>query len=165
MERKKGTLVSTNTSGISINKLAEERSDDFRKHFCGTHFFNPPRYLPLVELIPSTQTDGETITSLTNFVEKILGKTAIICKDTPMFIANHIGIYGMMLTMELMQQCGVTIEEIDALTGKPVGRQKSATFRTCDLVGLDVLGHVADDLSQHVKEVEEKEMFRMPSFF
>lgn len=162
--RKEGTLVTTNTSGISINKMTEGRSEDFKGNFCGTHFFNPPRYLPLLELIPSRETSRETLDFLGTFGERNLGKTTIACKDTPAFIANRIGIYAIMLSLKLMRKSGMTVEEIDSLTGKSAGRPKSATFRTCDLVGIDVLGHVANDLYENLTDDEEREIFKLPHF-
>lgn len=162
--RKKGALVTSNTSGIAISKLTEGRSEDFQKHFCGTHFFNPPRYLELLEIIPGTKTTEETTRFLQSFAEIHLGKTAITCKDTPAFIGNRIGVYSIMLTMELMQKLNLTIEQVDELTGKAVGRPKTATFRTADLVGLDVLADVSRGLYENLKNDEEREVFKVPDF-
>lgn len=163
-QREKGTLITSNTSGIPINLIARERSEDFKKHFAGTHFFNPPRYLPLLEIIPNKNTSRETLDFLSDFGDRYLGKTAIQCKDTPAFIANRIGIYAIMLTFELMDQLGLKVEEVDTLTGPVIGRPKSATFRTCDLVGLDVLADVAHGLHQNLTGDEEKDLFQVPGF-
>ncbi|GAA5029154.1 3-hydroxyacyl-CoA dehydrogenase [Marivirga lumbricoides] len=162
--RKNGTLITSNTSGIAISKLSEGRSEDFQKHFCGTHFFNPPRYLQLLEIIPGTKTSEDVIQFLQSFAEIHLGKTAITCKDTPAFIGNRIGVYAIMLTIQLMQKMNLSIEQVDELTGKAVGRPKTATFRTADLVGLDVLADVSHGLYENLKNDEERAVFKLPDF-
>jgi 3-hydroxyacyl-CoA dehydrogenase len=162
--RRKGSLITTNTSGIPIHSLIEGRSADFQQHFCGTHFFNPPRYLELLEIIPSEKTKEEVIRFLENYGEVYLGKTTVVCKDTPAFIGNRIGIYAQMLTMELMEEIGLTISEVDALTGQLVGRPKTATFRTADLVGIDILADVAQGVYEHCPDDEERAVFKIPDF-
>jgi 3-hydroxyacyl-CoA dehydrogenase len=144
--RRPGSIVSTNTSGISVATLAEGRSDDFRRHFLGTHFFNPPRYLHLLELIPTAATDPAVVRYLTGFADRRLGKGVVVAKDTPNFIANHIGVFGVVQVLRALESGKYTIEEIDAMTGPALGRPKSATFRTMDIAGLDILGHVAQNL-------------------
>ncbi|MCL6525217.1 MAG: enoyl-CoA hydratase/isomerase family protein [Thermoflavifilum sp.] len=162
--RQPGTYVSSNTSGIPIHMLAEGRSSDFRKHFCGTHFFNPPRYLPLLEIIPGPDTSNEVVETLTKLGDRVLGKTTVICKDTPAFIANRIGVFSMMLIFRLMEQQNWKIEEIDALTGPLIGHPKSATFRTADVVGIDTLVHVARGLYDNCPNDEQRELFQIPGF-
>src|SRR5829696_8115136 len=137
--RRAGSLITSNTSGIPIHLLSEGRSDDFKKHFCGTHFFNPPRYLRLLEIIPTQFTDKEVVDFLMHYGDLYLGKTTVLAKDTPAFIANRIGVYGMMAIFGLIDKLGMTIDEVDALTGPIIGRPKSATFRTADVVGIDTL--------------------------
>src|SRR5690606_5700981 len=137
--RKPGTLVSSNTSGIPIHMMAEGRSEDFRKHFCGTHFFNPPRYLRLLEIIPTPDTDPTVVDFLMEYGDLYLGKATVLAKDTPAFIANRIGVYSIMHIFHLAEELGLTIPEIDSLTGPAIGRPKSATFRTADVVGIDTL--------------------------
>ena len=144
--RKLGTLVSSNTSGIPIKFMNEGRSEDFQKHFCGTHFFNPARYLKLFEIIPGPNTSAEVLKFLEEYGSKYLGKSSIITKDTPAFIGNRIGIFGIQSLFHLVEKMGLTVEEVDKLTGPVIGRPKSATFRTVDLVGLDTLVHVANGL-------------------
>jgi 3-hydroxyacyl-CoA dehydrogenase len=144
--RRAGSIVSTNTSGISIAALAEGRSDDFRRHWLGTHFFNPPRYLHLLELIPTAETERAVVDYLTEFADRRLGKGVVVAKDTPNFIANHIGIAGVVEVLRALATGNYTIEEIDAITGPALGRPKSATFRTMDIAGIDVLAHVARNL-------------------
>ena len=161
--RKEGTLVTSNTSGISIEKMAEGRSEDFQKHFCGTHFFNPPRYLALFEIIPHSKTDPEVIKFLSEYSSKFLGKTPVIAKDTPAFIANRIGTFSIMELFNNVKEFGLTITEIDKLTGTIIGRQKSATFRTADVVGLDTLVHVADYIKQSTND-EKNEAFAIPDY-
>lgn len=161
--RKQGTLVTSNTSGISIEKMTEGRTDDFQKHFCGTHFFNPPRYLQLFEIIPSSKTSAEVIDFLTDFSSKYLGKTAVIAKDTPAFIANRIGTFAIMELMNNVKEFGLTITEIDKLTGPVIGRQKSATFRTADVVGLDTLVHVSNYIRESTKD-EKNAAFKIPEY-
>jgi 3-hydroxyacyl-CoA dehydrogenase len=162
--RKPGTLVTTNTSGIPVHLMSEGRSDDFRKHFCGTHFFNPPRYLRLLEIIPAPDTDPAVIDFLMSYGDRFLGKTTVLCKDTPAFIANRVGVFGFMAVFKAMQQVGLNVDEIDALTGPILGRPKSATFRTGDVVGLDTLVHVAKDLPQNAPNDEAKDFFILPPF-
>lgn len=160
--RKPGTLITTNTSGIPIHMMLEGRSDDFKKHFCGTHFFNPPRYLQLLEIIPSPETDPEIIDFLMNYGDLYLGKTTVLCKDTPAFIANRVGIYAIMKVVDTMQKMGLNVDQVDKLTGPVIGRPKSATFRTSDVVGLDTLVNVANGLHQGLPNDEEREIFNLP---
>lgn len=141
--RRAGTIISSNTSGIPMRLLTEGRGDDFKRHFLGTHFFNPPRYLHLLELIPTEETASEVVVTIRQFAERILGKGVVIAKDVPGFIANRLGIYGMVRTLRLMEEFDLSIDEVDALTGPLIGRAKSATFRTGDISGIDVLAHVA----------------------
>src|SRR6266540_1970591 len=162
--RKPGTLITSNTSGIPIHILAQGRSDDFKKHFCGTHFFNPPRYLRLLEIIPTKNTDTSVVDFLMQYGDLYLGKTTVLCKDTPAFIANRIGVYGIMALFGLVDKMGLTIEEVDKLTGPVLGRPKSATFRTCDLVGLDTLVLVAKGLKQNCPDDEANELFNIPAY-
>ncbi len=162
--RKPGTIVTSNTSGIPIHLMAEGRSDDFRKHFCGTHFFNPARYLKLFEIIPGPDTSPELVDFLNDYGEQFLGKTSVIAKDTPAFIGNRIGIYGIMSLFHQVKKMGLTVEEVDKLTGPVIGRPKSATFRTVDVVGLDTLVHVANGLYQGVPDDEQHELFKLPDY-
>jgi 3-hydroxyacyl-CoA dehydrogenase len=162
--RRPGSLVTSNTSGIPIHLMSEGRSDDFKKHFCGTHFFNPPRYLRLLEIIPAPETDPEVISFLMEYGDRHLGKTTVQCKDTPAFIANRVGVFGFMAVFHAMQELGLNIDEVDALTGTILGRPKSATFRTGDVVGLDTLVHVARALPGNVPNDEAKDIFKMPAF-
>ncbi len=162
--RKPGTLITSNTSGIPIHLLAKGRSDDFKKHFCGTHFFNPPRYLRLMEVIPTKDTDQPVIDFLMHYGDLYLGKTTVLAKDTPAFIANRVGVFGIMSIFHTMQQLGLSVDEIDALTGPVIGRPKSATFRTADVVGIDTLVKVAKGLAEHVPNDEAKEVFIMPGW-
>lgn len=162
--RKPGTLISTNTSGIPIHLMLDGRSDDFKKHFAGTHFFNPPRYLPLLEVIPTTETNPEISDFYMSFGSKILGKKTVLCKDTPAFIANRVGVYSIMALFHAVEEMDLTIEEVDKLTGPVLGRPKSATFRTCDVVGLDTLVHVANGLKENCPDDEERALFEVPSF-
>lgn len=161
--RKPGSIVSSNTSGISVHKMAEGRSDDFKKHFLGTHFFNPPRYLKLLEVIPTKYTDPAVVEFMKSFGENTLGKGVVIAKDTPNFIANRIGTYGLLVTLREMMKGGYTVGEVDSVTGPLIGRPKSATFRTLDVVGLDTFVHVANNVREQV-EGEEKEVFTVPEF-
>ncbi|MGG3920058.1 3-hydroxyacyl-CoA dehydrogenase NAD-binding domain-containing protein [Parageobacillus thermoglucosidasius] len=161
--RKPGTIVSSNTSGISIETMAEGCSEDFKKHFLGTHFFNPPRYLKLLEIIPTKDTDPEVVSYMKTFGEEVLGKGVVMAKDTPNFIANRIGTYGLLVTVREMMKGGYSVGEVDSLTGPLIGRPKSATFRTLDVVGLDTFIHVANNVFEKV-EGEEKEAFRVPDF-
>ncbi len=162
--RRPGTIVSSNTSGIPIFQIAEGLSDDFRKHFLGTHFFNPPRYLYLLELIPTPDTMPEVVSFMRDFAAETLGKGAVICKDTPNFIGNRIGVAAMMYVIHKMVERDYTIEEIDAITGPASGKPKSATFRTGDIVGLDTLIHVADNLYEAVPQDELRDYFKVPGF-
>ncbi|MCU1384312.1 MAG: 3-hydroxyacyl-CoA dehydrogenase [Acidobacteria bacterium] len=144
--RRPGAIVSSNTSGIPIASLADGRSEDFRRHLVGTHFFNPPRYLRLVEVIPTKDTDPAITERVSNFCDHRLGKGVVLAKDTPNFIGNHLALYGVMLTLKALESGRYTIEEIDAITGAAIGRPKSATFRTMDIAGIDILAHVAGNL-------------------
>jgi len=162
--RKPGTLITSNTSGIPIHFMSEGCSEDFQKNFCGTHFFNPPRYLKLFEIIPGPKTDPEVISFLNGYGEKFLGKTSVAAKDTPAFIGNRIGIYGIQSLFHLVKEMGLTVEEVDKLTGPVIGRPKSATFRTVDVVGLDTLVHVANGLYENCPKDEAHELFKLPDF-
>ncbi len=146
--RKPGTIVTTNTSGLPVGKIAEGFSDDFRKSWFGTHFFNPPRYMRLLELIPTPETDRAAIDAVAHFSDVNLGKGVVFAKDTPNFIGNRIGTFSVLNVMRLMQEMDLSIEDVDALTGDAVGWPKSATFRTIDLVGLDILGHVVGNMEK-----------------
>jgi 3-hydroxyacyl-CoA dehydrogenase len=157
-----GTIVSSNTSGVSINKMVEGRSDAFRRHFLGTHFFNPPRYMKLLEIIPGNDTAENVIAFMKRFGERTLGKGVVLAKDTPNFIANRIGTYGLLVTFEEMQKSGFSVEEVDALTGTVIGRPKSATFRTLDMVGLDTFVHVAANVHKNITDEQEKSAFVVP---
>src|SRR5690625_4671719 len=160
---KKGTMISSNTSGISINAMVEDCSEEFRKHFLGTHFFNPPRYLKLLEVIPTNDTDPEVLSFMKTFGEERLGKGVVEAKDTPNFIANRIGTYGLLVTVQEMIKGGYSVGEVDSITGTLIGRPKSATFRTLDVVGLDTFIHVANNAYEKV-EGAEKEVFTIPKF-
>ncbi|MDN3657769.1 3-hydroxyacyl-CoA dehydrogenase/enoyl-CoA hydratase family protein [Ferruginibacter paludis] len=162
--RKAGTLISSNTSGIPIHLMAEGRSDDFKKHFCGTHFFNPPRYLRLLEIIPTPFTDPGVVDFLMDYGSLQLGKTTVLCKDTPAFIANRIGVFGMMAIMNTMEKLQLSVDEIDSLTGPVIGRPKSATFRTADVVGIDTLVKVAKGVYDNCPDDEAKEQFVIPTW-
>ncbi len=162
--RKPGTLITSNTSGIPIKFMSEGRSEDFQKHFCGTHFFNPPRYLKLFEIIPGPKTSPEVLEFLNGYGEKFLGKTTVVAKDTPAFIGNRIGIFGIQSLFHQVKEMGLTVEEVDKLTGPVIGRPKSATFRTVDVVGLDTLVHVAKGIHENVPEDEEHGVFQIPGF-
>ncbi|HMI77467.1 MAG TPA: 3-hydroxyacyl-CoA dehydrogenase/enoyl-CoA hydratase family protein, partial [Ferruginibacter sp.] len=162
--RKPGTLITSNTSGIPIHMMTEGRSDDFKKHFCGTHFFNPPRYLRLLEIIPTPFTDPGVVDFLMHYGDLTLGKTTVLCKDTPAFIANRVGVFGMMAIMNAMDKLKLTVDEIDALTGPVVGRPKSATFRTADVVGIDTLVKVAKGVHDNCPNDEAKEQFIIPAW-
>jgi len=161
--RKPGTIVTTNTSGLPIGKIAEAFSDDFRRAWFGTHFFNPPRYMRLLEIIPTPETDRAAIDAVAHFCDMRLGKGVVIAKDTPNFIGNRIGTFSVLNVIRLMQEMDLTIEDIDALTGQAVGWPKSATFRTIDLVGLDILGHVVGNMTTNVHD--ERSDLRLPDFF
>jgi len=162
--RTPGTLITSNTSGIPIHTMLEGRSEDFQKNFCGTHFFNPPRYLKLLEIIPSPKTDSSVIDFLMHYGDLYLGKTTVLCKDTPAFIANRIGVYSIMALFHLVEEMELTVDEVDKLTGPVLGRPKSATFRTCDVVGLDTLVHVANGLDENCKDDEAHHLFTMPEY-
>ena len=162
--RKPGTLITSNTSGIPIHLLSEGRSEDFRKHFCGTHFFNPPRYLRLLEIIPTPDTDAGIVDFLMHYGDLYLGKTTVLAKDTPAFIANRIGVYGIMAIFQLVEKLGLSIDEVDALTGPIIGRPKSATFRTADVVGIDTLVKVAKGVYENCLNDEQRQVFQIPSW-
>jgi 3-hydroxyacyl-CoA dehydrogenase len=162
--RTPGTLISSNTSGIPIKFMNKGRSDDFKTHFCGTHFFNPPRYLKLLEIIPGPDTSKEVLEFLNDYGEKFLGKTTVVAKDTPAFIGNRIGIFSIMSLFHMVKDMDMTIEEVDKLTGPVIGRPKSATFRTVDVVGLDTLVHVANGLYDNVPKDERHDLFKLPDF-
>lgn len=161
--RKPGSIVSSNTSGISVEAMAEGRSDDFKKHFLGTHFFNPPRYLKLLEVIPTKDTDPQVLSFMKEFGEDVLGKGVVFAKDTPNFIANRIGTYGLLVTVQEMQKGNYSVGEVDSVTGPIIGRPKSATFRTLDVVGLDTFIHVANNVYEQV-DGAEKAVFDVPEF-
>ncbi|MEH6656602.1 3-hydroxyacyl-CoA dehydrogenase/enoyl-CoA hydratase family protein [Leeuwenhoekiella marinoflava] len=162
--RTPGTLITSNTSGIPIQFMNEGRSEDFQKHFCGTHFFNPARYLDLFEIIPGPNTDQEVLDFLNVYGEKFLGKTSVVAKDTPAFIGNRVGTYSIMSLFHTVEELGMTVEEVDKLTGPVIGRPKSATFRTVDVVGLDTLVHVANGIRENVKNDERAELFALPNY-
>ena len=162
--RKEGTLITSNTSGIPIHMMAAGRSDDFRKNFCGTHFFNPPRYLRLLEIIPTPDTSADVVDFLMNYGSLQLGKTTVLCKDTPAFIANRIGVYGIMAIFSLVEKLGLTIDEVDLLTGPVIGRPKSATFRTADVVGIDTLVKVAKGVADNCPQDEQRTAFAIPAW-
>lgn len=162
--RKQGTIISSNTSGIPIHMMIEGRSEDFKAHFCGTHFFNPPRYLQLLEIIPTPSTNPEIVDFLMDFGSKYLGKKTVLCKDTPAFIANRVGVYSIMALFHAVKEMDLTVEEVDKLTGPVLGRPKSATFRTCDVVGLDTLVLVANGLKANCKTDEESALFELPDY-
>jgi 3-hydroxyacyl-CoA dehydrogenase len=161
--RRQGTIVSSNTSGIPIAALGEGRSADFRRHWIGTHFFNPPRYLHLLEVIPTADTDPDVVARVSRFADVRLGKGVVVAKDTPNFIANHIGLYGVIQTLRALESGEYTIEEIDAITGPALGRPKSATFRTMDIAGIDILGHVLRNLSDRLPDEAARQEFRVPA--
>lgn len=162
--RKPGTLITSNTSGIPINLMAVGRSEDFRKHFCGTHFFNPPRYLRLLEIIPGPETSVDIIDFLLHYGDLHLGKATVKCKDTPAFIANRVGVFSIMSLLHIVEKNGYTVDEVDKLTGPLLGRPKSATFRTSDLVGLDTLAKVAKDVYDRCPGDESRDSFLLPGF-
>ena len=162
--RRAGTYITSNTSGIPMAMLVEGRSDDFKAHFCGTHFFNPPRYLQLLEVIPAPDTRPEVVEFFMAYGEKILGKQTVLCKDTPAFIANRVGVFAIQALFHTVQDMGLSVEAVDKLTGPAMGRPKSATFRTCDVVGIDTLVHVANGVAQNCPDDERAEVFGIPSF-
>ncbi len=155
-------VLSTNTSGLSIHEMSDDCRDDIKQRFLGTHFFNPPRYLKLLEIIPRRETDPDIVEGIARFAERVLGKRVVIARDTPGFIANRLGIYSMMVVFPLMQEFGLTIEEVDALTGPLIGNPRSATFRLADIVGLDVMASVAGNLHERLTTDEEKRIFALP---
>src|SRR5882757_3902976 len=160
--RTPGTLITSNTSGIPIHLMAEGRSEDFQKHFAGTHFFNPPRYLKLLEIIPTPKTDPEVTQFLMHYGDLFLGKTTVLCKDTPAFIGNRVGVWGLLKVIDSLKKFDLNVDEIDKLTGPVIGRPKSATFRTSDVVGLDTLVKVANNLYAGLVKDEGREMFKLP---
>jgi len=162
--RTPGTLITSNTSGIPIKFMSEGRSEDFQKHFCGTHFFNPARYLKLFEIIPGPKTSPEVLDFLNGYGEKFLGKTSVVAKDTPAFIGNRIGIFSIQSLFHAVKDLGMTVEEVDKLSGPVIGRPKSATFRTVDVVGLDTLVHVANGIAENCKDDEKHDLFKLPDF-
>ena len=162
--RRPGTLISSNTSGIPIKFMSEDRSEDFQKHFCGTHFFNPARYLKLFEIIPGPKTDSEVLEFLGSYGEQFLGKTSVIAKDTPAFIGNRVGIFSIQSLFHAVKNLDLTVEEVDKLSGPVIGRPKSATFRTVDVVGLDTLVHVANGIRENCPKDERLELFELPDF-
>jgi 3-hydroxyacyl-CoA dehydrogenase len=162
--RKPGAIVTTNTSGLPVHLIAEGMSEEFQQHWAGTHFFNPPRYLKLVEVIPGPKTSADVIEALGEFCDRRLGKGVVVAKDTPNFIANRIGTYSMLNALRLMTTLGMTVEEVDACTGPAVGQPKSATFRTADIVGLDVLLHVVKNIYETVTNDESREIYKVPAF-
>jgi 3-hydroxyacyl-CoA dehydrogenase len=162
--RTPGTLISSNTSGIPIHLMLDGRSEDFKQHFCGTHFFNPPRYLKLLEIIPTPETKPEIVDFLMDYGKKYLGKTTVLCKDTPAFIANRIGVFAIMALFHSVKELNLTVDEVDKLTGPVLGRPKSATFRTADVVGLDTLVLVANGLKQNTPNDEANHLFTLPDY-
>lgn len=162
--RKAGSLITSNTSGIPIEFMLKGRSEDFQQHFCGTHFFNPPRYLRLLEIIPSSKTHPEVLQFFMHFGDLFLGKETVLCKDTPAFIANRVGVFSIMAIFRLMEEMGMSIEEVDAITGPVSGRPKSATFRTCDVVGIDTLVKVARGVGDNCPDDEAAELYQIPAY-
>src|SRR3984885_9841298 len=168
--RKAGTIVTTNTSGLPVGKIAEGFSEDFRRAWFGTHFFNPPRYMRLLEIIPTPEADPAAIEAVSHFCDVQLGKGVVIAKDTPNFIGNRIGTFSVLNVMRLMQEMDLSIEDVDALTGQAVGWPKSATFRTIDLVGLDILGQVVGNMTRNVTgdspaPLDERGDLKLPDFY
>ena len=161
-KRRPGSIVSSNTSGIPIAALAEGRSDDFRRHWLGTHFFNPPRYLRLLEIVPTPETDPAVVAAITWLGDHVLGKGVVVAKDTPNFIGNHIALYGVARTLEVLASGRYTIEEIDAITGLALGRPGSATCRTMDIAGIDVLAHVMRNLNERLQDEADRAAFAVP---
>jgi 3-hydroxyacyl-CoA dehydrogenase len=162
--RSPGAIISSNTSGISISSLSVGFSEEFRRHFLGTHFFNPPRYLHLLEIIPTAETLPAVVEAVSHFGDVVLGKGTVVAKDTPNFIGNRIGVFTTLDVLRIMQEDGYTLEEIDALTGPVLGMPKSATFRTLDIVGLDVLAHVVRNLRESLPQDERRDLFQLPGF-
>ncbi|HTC79572.1 MAG TPA: 3-hydroxyacyl-CoA dehydrogenase family protein, partial [Terriglobales bacterium] len=161
--RRPGTIITTNTSGLPVGKIVEGFSEDLRRNWFGTHFFNPPRYMRLLELIPTPDADRASMEAIAHFCDVRLGKGVVYAKDTPNFIGNRIGTFSVLNVMRVMQEMDLSIEEIDALTGASVGWPKSATFRTIDLVGLDILGHVVSNMTTNIKD--ERSELKLPAFF
>ncbi len=164
LHRKVGTLVTSNTSGIPIHRMAEGRSEDFKLNFCGTHFFNPPRYLKLLEVIPTAHTKPELVDFLMHYGDLFLGKTTVLCKDTPAFIANRVGVYSIMALLHLVEKMELTVEEVDKFTGPALGRPKSATFRTTDVVGLDTMIKVSKGLYDNCPDDKAHDLFKLPAY-
>src|SRR5262245_50131008 len=162
--RRPATIVSSNTSGIPIARLAEGRSADFRRHWLGTHFFNPPRYLHLLEVIPTAETASDVVDAVRSFADHHLGKGVVIAKDSPNFIGNHIALYGVVQILKQVESGAFTIEEVDAMTGPALGRPKSATFRTLDLAGIDILAHVVHNLYERLPNDAARSQFVLPAF-
>jgi 3-hydroxyacyl-CoA dehydrogenase len=162
--RKPGTLITSNTSGIPINMMAKGRSEDFQQHFCGTHFFNPPRYLRLLEIIPGENTKQDVLDFLMDYGDLYLGKTTVLCKDTPAFIANRVGVYSISAIFHLTEKIGLTVEEVDKLTGPVIGGAKSATFRTADVVGMDTMVHVVKGIYDNCPKDEVRHTFTLPAY-
>src|ERR1700734_3382705 len=162
--RKPGTVVTTNTSGLPIRLIAEGRSEEFQQHWAGTHFFNPPRYMKLAELIPGPKTSPEVLARLEEVCDVQLGKGVVVAKDTPNFIANRIGTFAMLNSIRHMLVLDMTIEEVDACTGPAIGWPRSATFRTADIVGLDVLVHVVRNIQENIPNDESRDLFTIPPF-
>jgi len=162
--RRAGSIVSSNTSGIPIAALAEGRSEDFRRHWLGTHFFNPPRYLRLLELIPTADTAKEVLDAVASFADHHLGKGVVIAKDSPNFIGNHIALYGVVQILKQVESGAFTVEEVDAITGPALGRPRSATFRTLDLAGIDILAHVVHNLYERLPDEAARREFVLPAF-
>ena len=163
--RKRGAIVSSNTSGISIGSIVEGFAEDFQKHFLVTHFFNPPRFMKLLELVPGEKTDQQVLDELAEFGERKLGKGIVYCKDTPNFIGNRIGVMGMAKIFQLMEKHDLTVEEVDVITGQAMARPKSATYGTADLVGLDVLDHIFKNSYEVLTEDETRELLKAPEWF
>src|SRR5438270_2207777 len=161
--RKPGTIITTNTSGLPVGKIAEGFSEDFRRNWFGTHFFNPPRYMRLLELIPTPDSDRAAMEAIAHFCDLRLGKGIVWAKDTPNFIANRIGTFSVLNVMRAMQEMSLSIEQVDALAGESVGWPRSATFRTIDMVGLDVLGHVVNNMTANVRD--ERSELKLPDFY
>src|SRR5438128_2943556 len=161
--RKPGTIITTNTSGLPVAKIADGFSDDFRRHWFGTHFFNPPRYMRLLEIIPTPDSDRGAMEAIAHFCDLRMGKGVVWAKDTPNFIANRIGTFSVLNVMRVMQEMNLSVEEVDALTGDAVGWPKSATFRTIDMVGLDILGHVVGNMTANIRD--ERSELKLPDFY
>ena len=161
---KPGVIISTNTSGVSVNKIAEDMPEEYKERFLGTHFFNPPRYMKLFEMIPTKDTSKQVLDFMTKFGTKRLGKGIVLAKDTPNFIGNRIGTYAYIDVLRLMDKYAYSVPKVDQLTGTIIGRPKSATFRTLDMVGLDIVNHVAENVIANCNEQSEIEKFRIPEF-